>query len=432
MLTETIAAAVKRFENFKNCGPLTSVNGRITARLSAGTGELCKVTAKDGTTFLCEVIGFDGDQVRIMPLRGMEGIRNGDLVVGLGRGFRVPVGPGLLGRVMDTLGEPLDGRGRVPVQSWLPICRAAPSPMQRQPIARPLSTGIRAIDGLLTMGYGQRVGVFAGGGVGKSTLLGEIAKHALCDVNVVALIGERGREVEPLVSQCLGERGLARSIVIVSTADSAPLMRIRAAEMAVTIADWFRKLGKNVLLMLDSITRLAIAHREIATSLDEPPTARGYPPSTFSMLTSLMEQLGPGKVGSITGIMTVLVDGDDHDEPVADTMRATLDGHYVLSRRLAERGHFPAIDVSRSISRLFPELVDQQHQANATMIRKLIAEYEEISDLLKIGAYTSGASAAADRAILLHEKIGRFLRQPIDMRSEFLDTCAEMNSILKK
>jgi len=429
---EKLVTRIQQFDGFQTAGPLISVNGQTTARLSAAIGELCRIVSADGTTILAEVIGFDDKFAQIMPLRSVEGIKQGATVVGLGRQFRIPVGKKLLGRVIDTLGNPIDGGNPIHTTHWIPILRDAPAPMSRTPITQRFETGIRAIDGMLTMGLGQRMGVFSGGGVGKSTMLGEIAKHAASDVNVVALIGERGREVEPFVTRCLGKEGLARSVVIVSTADNMPLMRIRAAQNAVAIADWFRQQGLNVLLMIDSITRLAIAQRELGTLLGEPPSARGYPPSTFQLLSSLLEQLGPADKGSITGIITVLVDGDDMNEPIADAVRATLDGHIVLSRKLADRGHFPAIDVNGSISRLFQDITDPQQQQAAVQIRGEMATYQEVVDLLRIGAYKPGTSTKVDRAIQANVAIETFLRQETGTRSTSAETWAMMQAITNR
>jgi flagellum-specific ATP synthase len=420
---------IQAYDGFRIAGPLISVNGRITARISAAIGELCRIIAPDGLPILSEVIGFEGQYAQIMPLRSVHGIRQGATVVALNRQFRVPVGEELLGRVIDTLGNPIDGKAPLRVEHWLPILTTAPEAMSRKPITVPFETGIRAIDGLLTLGRGQRIGLFAGGGVGKSTLLGEIARQAESDVNVVAMVGERGREVEPFVSRCLGEKGLAKSIVIVSTSDNLPLLRIRAAQNAITIADYFRQQGKNVFLMIDSITRLAIAQRELSTLLGEPPSARGYPPSTFQMLATLMEQMGPGEQGSITGLMTVLVDGDDLNEPVADAIRAMLDGHIMLDRNLAERNHYPAISISNSISRLFTDITDPKQQQAAGHIRASMAAYQEIADLLRIGAYQMGTSPQADRAIRQQEAISTFLQQAGGQRNSLAETRRQLIAI---
>ena len=299
----------------------------------------------------------------------------------------------------------------------------------RPPISEPFHTGIKAIDGFLTMGKGQRVGLFAGGGVGKSTLLGQITRQSKSDVNIVALVGERSREVQPFIEQSLGEEGLKKSVVVVSTGDDVPLKRIRAAESALQLAEWFRDRGKDVLLMIDSVTRLAYAQRELSTYLNEPPSARGYPPSTFQMLPRLMERMGVGPRGSITGIVTVLVDGDDMNEPVADCMRATLDGHFILDRKLAHRGHFPAINVLDSVSRVFLEITPQAHRTTAMALRDSMTEYTQIKDLLQIGAYKPGTQPATDAAIRRQPIIDGFLKQGVDEFAHPEQTIQQMQHI---
>ena len=356
---------IRGFNDFLTAGPLVSVQGSVLARLSAAIGDLCLIRTADGNSTLAEVIGFSGDRCQLMPLEKNDCLEPGSLVVSLNRRLTVPVGRKILGRVIDALGNPIDGGGPLAPASWRQLTFEPPAALSRPPINQQLITGQKAIDGLLPLGVGQRVGLFAGSGVGKSTLLGEIAKRATSDINIVALIGERGREVRPFVEDCLGAEGLARSIVIVSTVDQAPLLRLRAAQTAVTIADWFRRQGAQVMLMLDSLSRLAVAQRELAILLGEPPTSRGFPPSVFQYMSNLVEQLGNSDQGSITGLLTVLVDGDDVNEPVADAARAILDGHIVLERRLAERGHFPAINVGASISRVVNEVMTPAQQAGA-------------------------------------------------------------------
>lgn len=347
----------------------------------------------------------------------------------LGHRMRVPVGDSLLGRVIDGLGQPLDNHGPLRTRHTVELATNGLSAMRRPRITEIMRTRQRVIDGLLTIGCGQRMGLFAGSGVGKSTLLGEIARGAESDVNVIALIGERGREVRPFLDDCLGPEGLARSVVIVSTSDDPPLMRLRAAQAAATIAGHFRSRGQHVLMLLDSLTRLATAQREIGLLLGEPPTARGYPPSVFQIMANLLEQLGCTEQGSITGILTVLVDGDDLDEPVADAARSILDGHIVLSRRLAERGHFPSIDVLASISRLFSEIADDQQQAAALAIRGLLATHAETEDLIRIGAYSRGSSSEIDRAIDLRPHILALLQQNIGEFTSLDDTRKAMQHI---
>jgi flagellum-specific ATP synthase len=378
---------------------------------------------------LAEVIGFHHGHALVLPLEDPVGIHPNARVVSLGRPLRVPVGRELCGRVLDGLCRPLDGKGRVRATSDVLLLRDAPSPMERPHIDTPFVTGQRVLDGLITLGQGQRIGLFAGGGVGKSTLLGEIAKQAESDLNVIALIGERGREVRPFIEECLTNTGLAKSVVIVATAEQPALTRIRAAQSAVTIADYFRRRGKNVLFLLDSLTRLAHAQREVGLLLNEPPSARGFPPSVFQLLATTLEMLGRTESGSITSILTVLVDGDDIDEPVSDAVRAILDGHVVLDRKLAEKGHFPAVGVGQSLSRLFRDVTSESHQLAARKIRDIIATYDESSDLIRIGAYQQGSSPKVDRAISLLPVVEMFLKQATNHTSAFDETLQLMNRI---
>lgn len=412
-----------------NTGRLQSVEGRMCATIDAGLGELVRVTSSSGQTVLAEVIGFTDDKAQLMPYQSGVDFQRGNVVVSTGRRLRIPVGPELLGRVIDAMGRPIDSLGPIHCHDWAELHFDSPDPLRRPLIREPFITGIRSIDGLLTLGQGQRVGLFAGSGVGKSTLLGEIAKHALCDINVVAMIGERGREVRPFIEDTLGPEGLARSIVIVSTSDAPPLARVRASESAVAIASYFRDAGMNVLFMLDSLTRLAHAQRELGLLLGEPPTSRGYTPSVFQKMAQLLEQLGTSDRGVITGLLTVLVDGDDMNEPVADAARSILDGHIVLDRKLAHQGHFPAINVLSSASRLFNEVTDKSHQANASQIRRVLAKYNEVEDLLQIGAYRKGAMPESDRAIDANPEVNRFLRQAMNEPSPFENTQAAMQRL---
>jgi flagellum-specific ATP synthase len=340
----------------------------------------------------------------------------------LGRGLSVPVGDGLLGRVLDGLGRPMDGRGPLTCVTRRTLGNDTPPPMERARIREPFVTGQRAIDGLLTCGKGQRVGIFAGSGVGKSTLLGEIAKGSDADINVISLVGERGREVKPFLDDCLGPRGLERSVVVVATCDQTPLMRVRAAQVAITMADYYREAGKNVLFLCDSLTRLAMAQREMGLALGEPPSARGYTPSVFQLLATTVERLGNAARGSITGILTVLVDGDDLDEPVSDAVRSLVDGHIVLDRKTAEKGHYPAINVSRSISRIAHDVIDRGHKTAAQKLRAILATYAEVEDLIRIGAYAKGTSPQVDRAVELMPAVEAFLKQNVDERSTLADT----------
>ncbi len=417
-LKQRIAAC----DGFRTVGKLRSARGVLTARMPGRVGDLCLIRLSDHTTLPAEVIGFDGDTVQIMSFRNWDGAEPGRPVIDLRRPHRVPVGDKLLGRVMNGLGRPVDDRGPLHVSGWRPVQNLTPSALSRPRIEQPFVTGQRVIDGLLTCGRGQRIGLFAGSGVGKSTLLGEIARHAVADVNVIVLVGERGREVRPFLDDCLGPDGLARSVVVVATADETPLMRVRAVSTAITIADHFRREGLNVLFLLDSLTRMATAQREIGLARGEPPTARGFTPSVFSLISSTLESLGNSETGSITGILTVLVDGDDMDEPITDAARSVLDGHVVLSRKLAEKGHFPAVDVGASISRVFRDVTNSAHQTAARKVRAAMATYDEVADLIQIGAYQKGSVPQIDRAMDLLPKVHEFLKQPAGTWSSQADT----------
>jgi flagellum-specific ATP synthase len=416
--TDELCARIARRDLLQVSGRLESASGLLlSCALPAAVGDHCAIQASADRVVLAEVIGFRDDTSFLVPFEANLEASPGLRVTRLGHGLLAPVGPGLLGRVLDGLGRPIDGKGPLRGCTAVPVYRTSPAPLQRARIAKPFATGQRAIDGLLTFGKGQRVGVFAGSGVGKSTLLGEIAKGAEADVNVVVLVGERGREVRAFLEDSLGPKGMARSVVVVATCDEAPLMRARAAHLAVTMAEYHRNRGADVLFMLDSLTRLAMAQRELGLALGEPPSARGYTPSVFQLLADTVERLGTDARGSITGILTVLVDGDDLDEPIADATRGMLDGHIVLARRLAERGHYPAIDVARSISRVAREVTDAGHRDAVRKARAALAVYAEAEDLIRIGAYAKGSSPQIDRAVELLPAISLFLRQDIDERS---------------
>ena len=397
--------------------------------LPAAVGELCRVELGMDRSFVAEVIGFDRGVSQLMPYQKSDEIVPGATVIALGRKIRVPVGPALLGRVINGLGQPIDGRGPLRCATQVAARPDAPEPLSRPRIVKPFITGQRVIDGLLTLGRGQRVGLFAGSGVGKSTLLGEIAKGAESDLNVIVQIGERGREVRPFIEDCLGSKGLARSIVVVSTSDETPLMRVRAAETSVAIADYFRGKGANVLFLMDSLTRLATAQREIGLLRGEPPSARGYTPSVFQLLANVLERLGTSAEGSITGVLTVLVDGNDMDEPVSDAVRAMLDGHIILDRQMTEKGHFPAISVPQSLSRVMRDVADSEHQTAAQKLRNILATHAEVDVLIRVGAYAKGNSAQVDRAVALMPALQMFLRQAIETYSPFDETRQAMAQI---
>jgi FliI/YscN family ATPase len=405
-------------------GRITRVVGLVleATGLEVGLGALCRVTshARDRSV-LAEVVGFHERGVLLMPLGDMDGLHPGSAVQPLGRTFGVDVGPALLGRVLNGLGHPIDGKGKLEVETRVPLIAEPPNPLERERIDRRLETGVRAIDGLLTVGRGQRIGIFAGSGVGKSTTLGMIARHAQADVNVIALLGERGREVRDFLEHALGPEGLARSVVIVATGDQAALVRARGALVATAIAEYFRDQGKQVLLMLDSVTRVAMAWREIGLATGEPPTTKGYPPSVFAALPRLLERAGNGATGGITGIYTVLVDGDDFNEPVADAARSILDGHIVLTRKLAAQNHFPAIDVLESKSRVRDQVIDPQQRRAAGELLRAEAAYREKEDLIMVGAYQRGSDPYVDAALGLRERMLGYLRQRPDESAPYGD-----------
>jgi FliI/YscN family ATPase len=422
-------ADVPRFTHY---GRVTRIVGLVieATGLEVGLGDLCRITSQDaGTSVLAEVVGFHERGVLLMPLGELDGLHPGSSVLPLGRSFGVEVCDGLLGRVLNGLGHPIDGGPRLQHTERVPLSAEPPSPLVRQVISEPLETGVRAIDGMLTIGQGQRIGIFAGSGVGKSTLLGMIARHAKADVNVIALLGERGREVRDFLENSLGTEGLARSVVIVATGDQAALVRARGALVATAIAEYFRDQGKQVLLMLDSVTRVAMAWREIGLAVGEPPTTKGYPPSVFANLPRLLERAGNGSVGGITGIYTVLVDGDDFNEPVADAARSILDGHVVLTRKLATAGHFPSIDVLESKSRVRDHIVTDAHRNAANALVRLEAAYREKEDLVLVGAYQRGTDPQVDAALALRDPILGFLQQRPDQPTAMGDTVNSLQAI---
>lgn len=408
-------AALDEVNPLRLAGRVTEVTGLVVRATIPGVrvGEL--VCIDDGLQRLrAEAVGFRGEEVVLMPLGPVAGIGPEALVSPMGRSLGLQVGEGLLGRVLDGLGQPCDGLGPVggPLETW-PVDRPSPPPLFRQRITRPLCLGVRALDGLLTVGQGQRLGLFAGSGVGKSTLLGQIARHTDADVAVIALVGERGREVREFLEDTLGPDGRARAVVVCATSDEPAIVRLKCAFVATAIAEWFRDRGQRVLLMMDSLTRFARAQREVGLAAGEPPARQGYPPSVFALLPRLLERAGNGERGSITGIYSVLVAGGDLDEPIADEARGVLDGHIVLSRALAERGHFPAIDLLPSLSRIMPAVADADHLRAATRLRELLAAYEDKRDLIALGAYKRGADPRVDEALTKLERINRYLCQGV-------------------
>jgi flagellum-specific ATP synthase len=412
-------------------GSVVRTEGMMTAvaDFPAPVGALVEIQRQTGAPIQGEVVGFRDDLTLIYPFQAVSGVRRGNRVH-LRRTSRfLRVGEGLLGRVIDAQGEPTDGLRRVVLSDRVPYDRKAPPAVQRPPIEAPLATGVRAIDGLLTCGQGQRLGIFAGSGIGKSVLLGMMARYTTADVIVIALIGERGREVNEFLQRDLGPEGLSRSVVVVATSDEPALTRVRAAMTATAVAEYFRDRGKNVLLLMDSVTRFAFAQREIGLGAGEPPTTRGFPPSTFALLPKLLERGGRNRAGSITAFYSVLVEGDDTNEPISDTMRGLLDGHVVLSRKLASRGQYPAIDVLESISRLMPVIVPPACQDAATAIRELLATYRDHEDLISVGAYRRGSNGRVDTAIALHDAICQFLRQRVDEPASLQDTRAALATL---
>jgi flagellum-specific ATP synthase len=378
---------------------------------------------------LAEVVGFQKDHIVLLPLEHIDGISPGDTVTTRTTPRHITLNESILGRVVNGLGEPIDNKGPLAGTDKKALDASSPPPLSREKITSPLALGIRSLDGVLTCGKGQRVGIFSGSGVGKSVLLGDIANSSEAQVNVVALIGERGREVREFLEANLGPEGLARSVVVVATSDSPPIQRVKAAFVAVTIAEYFRDKYKDVLFMMDSVTRFAQAQREIGLAAGEPPAAKGYCPSVFSLMPRLIERLGCAENGSITGIITVLVENDDLTDPVADSARSLLDGHIVLSRRLAERGHYPAVDILQSISRLMPAVVSKEHKLAAQKLREIYAVYADAEDLINIGAFSRGSNQRIDGAMALIDRINDFLVQPIRERTDFEETVKRMTTI---
>lgn len=386
-------------------------------------GELCRIHVNSEKGYRpAEVVGLKGNHVQLMCYEDLEGIEVGSRVVAEGEPLRVPVSKKLLGRVLNSLGKPIDGKGEILAEGFYPIHRSPPNVLSRQPITEQIETGVRAIDGFVAVGKGQRLGIFSGSGVGKSTLLGMIARNTRADVNVIALIGERGREVREFIEHDLGNEGLNRSVIVVSTSDTPPLARLRGAYTATTIAEYFRDQGKDVMLLFDSITRYARAQREIGLALGEPPATRGFTPSVFANIPKLLERCGTSERGTITGFYTILVEGDDMDEPIADTVRGTLDGHLYLSRKLAQKSQYPAVDVLGSVSRLALKVVPPEVARASSLLRRLLAVYAEAEDLINVGAYVRGTNPEIDNAIALMPVIRDFLIQQIDEKAPLEET----------
>lgn len=415
--------AIKQTNPYKRYGKVTKVVGLMIESKGPETsiGNVCilHIGKRENRYVMAEVVGFKEEFVLLMPFTNVSYISPGCLVEDTGKPLHIQIGPELIGTVLDGIGLPLDGYELPKGLISYPTDNPPPNPLKRRRIEQPIEIGVRAIDGLLSVGEGQRLGIFAGSGVGKSTLLGMIARNSSADINVIALIGERGREVLEFVEKDLGEDGLKRSIVIAATSDQPALMRIKGALTATAIAEYFRNQGKNVMLMMDSVTRVAMAQREIGLAIGEPPTTKGYTPSVFSLLPKMLERSGTNEVGSITAFYTVLVDGDDFNEPIADTVRGILDGHFVLDRDLANKGQFPAINILESISRVMNHIVSPEHLQSAQQFRDLLATYLDAEDLINIGAYKTGTSKKIDEAIAAYDEILAYLKQNVGEQADF-------------
>lgn len=397
--------------------------------IKAFVGEVCRILIGDSKEVLAEVVGFNNNAVLLMPLGDITGVAPGSDVESTGKTLNVKVGDEILGKVLDGLGRPMNEK-IFNYEAEYKLDSDPPNPLMRKRIDTVMATGVRAIDGFLTCGVGQRVGIFAGSGVGKSTLLGMVARYGDADVNVIGLIGERGREVKEFIEKDLGEDGLRKSVLVVATSDQPPLVRLKGAFVATAIAEYFRDKGQNVMFMMDSVTRFAMAQREIGLTIGEPPATKGYTPSVFAMLPRLMERSGRSDKGSITAFYTVLVDGDDMNEPIADAARGILDGHIVLSRKLAAKNHYPAIDIQASISRLMSEIASEDHRHKASELRDMLSTYKEAEDLINIGAYQKGSNPNIDKSIDLHDDIIGFLRQGMREHSSFDETVNKLISIV--
>ena len=438
------AASVRKhfdiYSDFIRPAEPVRVYGRITEVIgiliestgpAASVGDVCNIEKNGKLICRAEVVGFRKERTLLMPLGPVEGIHSGLAVAATGRPLSVQVGDGLLGRVLDGLGNPIDGKGPLKSSAVRSVFSSIPNPLTRERIKEPFQTGVRAIDSLITVGKGQRMGIFAGSGVGKSVLMGMLARNCRSDINVIALIGERGREVREFIERDLGPEGLARSVLVVATSDQPALIRIKGALVAAAIAEHFRDEGKDVLFLADSVTRLAMAQREVGLAIGEPPATKGYTPSVFSLLPQFLERAGTSDKGTITGLFTVLVDGDDMDEPIADAVRSILDGHLVLNRKLAHRNHFPAIDILQSISRCMSDVASKDHLSLAARIKDSMAAYKENEDLIQIGAYAVGTNKRVDNAIKLNEPVNGFLRQERDSASTFDESVKKLEEIAR-
>ena len=425
--------AIRRLPAARTNGRLKRMSGLLLEATGChlATGDRCLIQGDGERQVEAEVIGFNGERHFLMPLTNPAGLRPGDQVKPLSDNCDIPVGEALLGRVLDGLGQPLDGKPAITTKENIQLHAEPINPLSRKPISEPLDVGVRAINGLLTVGKGQRMGLFAGSGVGKSVLLGMMTRNTTADITIVGMIGERGREVKEFIEQTLGQGGLERALVIAAPADSSPVMRLRAAQLCHRVAEYFRDQGKDVLLLMDSLTRYAQAQREIALSVGEPPTSKGYPPSVFALIPKLVERAGNGATGSgsITAFYTVLAEGDDQQDPVADAARSVLDGHIVLSRELADSGHYPAIDIGASISRSLPAITSEQHQKHMQTFRHAYSRYLQLKDLIAIGAYQKGSDPELDRAMELHPLLQGYLRQGMFEQVDRENSISQLSSI---
>jgi len=436
-IADRISADIAKLDGvvpFRKHGTVTRIVGNVVdaTSLEVAVGDLCRINRSEGPPIEAEVVGFHERGIQLMPLGDFSGINPGAYVWSAARVLDVGVGPGMVGRVLNGLGEPIDGKGPIDHAQRYPLSNTPPNPLTRAPITEPLATGVRAIDGLITLGRGQRVGIFSGSGVGKSVLMGMIAQHTAADVNVIALLGERGREVREFIERDLGPQGLKRSVVVVATSDEAALVRSKGALVATAVAEYFRDEGNDVLLMMDSVTRVGMAWREIGLAIGEPPTTKGYPPSIYPQLAKILERAGTSDRGSITGLYAVLVEADDFNEPLADAARSILDGHIVLSRDLADHRHYPAIDVLGSISRLRDTVIDAEHLEAANSLQRLEASYRAHEDLISVGAYKSGSDPLTDAAIAVRPEALDYLRQRPGEHVTLEETRARLEQIVRK
>ncbi|AKQ72987.1 flagellar protein export ATPase FliI [Bacillus licheniformis] len=433
MMLKQLLECIETADSYKRYGKVKQAVGLMIESKGpeCSIGDVCKIYTKgDGPKAIkAEVVGFKDQNILLMPYLEAANIAPGSIVEATGESLRVKVGSGLIGQVVDAFGNPLDGSVLPKGLAQVSTDQAPPNPMKRPPIREKMAVGVRSIDSLLTVGKGQRVGIFAGSGVGKSTLMGMIARETAADLNVIALVGERGREVREFIEKDLGEEGLKRTIVVVATSDQPALMRLKAAYTATAIAEYFRDKGQNVMFMMDSVTRVAMAQREIGLATGEPPTTKGYTPSVFAILPKLLERTGTTESGSITAFYTVLVDGDDMNEPIADTVRGILDGHIVLDRALANKGQFPAVNILKSISRVMSNIAEKDHIRAANRFREMLSTYQNSEDLINIGAYKKGSSREIDEAIQFHPKLISFLKQEVDEAASLEESISLLKSL---